>query len=126
LRAYRDGTDPKDARGWLDTGDLGALGADGRLTVFGRSGEMIVTGGEKVWPRPVEQALLQHPAVADAAVARLNAASLVLIGCRVSDLVVAEAGLLKFAYGPVGLGPVLEHAYCGLSLIGHMRCLLGN
>jgi O-succinylbenzoic acid--CoA ligase len=69
LRAYRDGTDPKDARGWLDTGDLGALGADGRLTVFGRSGEMIVTGGEKVWPTPVEQALLQHPAVADAAVA---------------------------------------------------------
>ena len=69
LRSYRDGTDPKDPRGWLDTGDFGALGADGRLTVFGRSGEMIVTGGEKVWPTPVEQALLQHPAVADVAVA---------------------------------------------------------
>ena len=69
LRAYRDGTDPKGPRGWLDTGDFGALGADGRLTVFGRSGEMIVTGGEKVWPTPVEQALLQHPAVAAVAVA---------------------------------------------------------
>ena len=69
LRAYRDGTDPKDPRGWLDTGDLGALGADGRLTVFGRSGDMIVTGGEKVWPTPVEHALLQHPEVVDVAVA---------------------------------------------------------
>jgi o-succinylbenzoate---CoA ligase len=69
LRAYRDGTDPKDADGWLDTEDLGALRPDGRLTVFGRSGDMIVTGGEKVWPTPVEQALLRHPAVADVAVA---------------------------------------------------------
>jgi len=69
LRAYRDGTDPKDAGGWLDTEDIGALGADGRLTVFGRSGDMIVTGGEKVWPAPVEQVLLQHPEVADVAVA---------------------------------------------------------
>jgi o-succinylbenzoate---CoA ligase len=69
LRTYRDGTDPKDPCGWLDTGDLGALGADGRLTVFGRSGDMIVTGGEKVWPTPVEQALLRHPGVAEVAVA---------------------------------------------------------
>jgi o-succinylbenzoate---CoA ligase len=67
LRAYRDGTDPKDADGWLETGDLGAI--DGTLTVFGRSGDMIVTGGENVWPFPVEQVLLQHPGVADVAVA---------------------------------------------------------
>lgn len=69
LRAYRDGTDPKGPEGWLDTGDLGALDADGRLTVFGRAGDMIVTGGEKVWPTPVEHVLLQHPGVADVAVA---------------------------------------------------------
>jgi o-succinylbenzoate---CoA ligase len=69
LRAYRDGTDPKGPDGWLDTGDLGALETDGRLTVFGRAGDMIVTGGEKVWPTPVEHVLLQHPEVADVAVA---------------------------------------------------------
>jgi o-succinylbenzoate---CoA ligase len=69
FRGYRDGTDPRDASGWFDTGDLGALAADGRLTVFGRSRDLIVTGGEKVWPAPVEQALLRHPAVADVAVA---------------------------------------------------------
>ena len=69
LRAYRDGTDPKGPEGWLETGDVGALEADGRLTVFGRAGDMIVTGGEKVWPTPVEHVLLQHPEVADVAVA---------------------------------------------------------
>ena len=69
LRAYRDGTDPKDAEGWLDTGDLGELGSDGRLTVFGRAGDMIVTGGEKVWPAAVEHALLEREDVVDVAVA---------------------------------------------------------
>jgi o-succinylbenzoate---CoA ligase len=68
LRAYRDGTDPKDSDGWLDTGDLGRRDADGSLTVFGRLGDMIVTGGENVWPAPVEHALLEHPGVADVAV----------------------------------------------------------
>lgn len=57
LRCYRDGTDPKDADGWLPTGDEGALDEDGRLTVFGRRGDVIVTGGEKVWPDPVERLL---------------------------------------------------------------------
>jgi O-succinylbenzoic acid--CoA ligase len=69
LRAYRDGTDPKDADGWLDTGDVGALDADGRLVVHGRRGDLIITGGENVWPDPVEVRLVAHPAVADAAVA---------------------------------------------------------
>jgi O-succinylbenzoic acid--CoA ligase len=68
LRAYRDGTDPKDADGWFATGDLGEVGADGRLTVLGRRGDLIVTGGENVWPEPVERALEAHPAVAEAGV----------------------------------------------------------
>ncbi len=74
LRAYRDGTTPVDGEGWLPTGDLGALGAGGRLTVHGRRGELIVTGGENVWPEEVEAALVRHPEVADVAVAgRLDA-----------------------------------------------------
>ena len=68
LRAYRDGTDLRDGDGWFPTGDSGSLDADGRLIVDGRIGEVIVTGGEKVWPVPVEEALKTHPAVADAAV----------------------------------------------------------
>jgi O-succinylbenzoic acid--CoA ligase len=68
LRAYRDGRDPKSADGWFPTGDVGAW-RDGRLVVHGRRGDMIVSGGENVWPEPVERDLATHPAVADVAVA---------------------------------------------------------
>ncbi len=68
LRTYRDGTDPKVAGGWLPTGDSGRLAADGTLTVFGRMAEVIVTGGEKVWPAPVERALAGHPGIDQVAV----------------------------------------------------------
>ena len=67
LRAYRDGTDPKDADGWFPTGDLGALDGS-RLQVHGRRGDLIITGGENVWPAVVERALLTHPGVAEVAV----------------------------------------------------------
>ncbi len=69
LRAYRDGTCPLDGEGWFRTGDAGDIDAAGRLRVRGRMGDMIVTGGENVWPGPVEAALRAHPAVAEAAVA---------------------------------------------------------
>jgi O-succinylbenzoic acid--CoA ligase len=68
LRCYRDGTDPKDGEGWLPTGDDGQVDGDGRLTVHGRRGDVIVTGGEKVWPDPVERLLRGVPGVAAVAV----------------------------------------------------------
>jgi O-succinylbenzoic acid--CoA ligase len=68
LRAYRDGTDPRTPDGWLPTGDEGRLDDTGRLEVFGRRGDVIVTGGEKVWPAAVEAALAAHPGVAAVAV----------------------------------------------------------
>jgi O-succinylbenzoic acid--CoA ligase len=70
LRAYRDGTDPKTPDGWLPTGDGGSVDrVDGHVRVDGRLADVIVTGGEKVWPAAVEGALRDHPAVADVAVA---------------------------------------------------------
>ncbi len=65
MRCYRDGTDPFDADGWLPTGDLGRWLDDGRLHVDGRRGDLIITGGENVWPEAVEAILATHPAVAD-------------------------------------------------------------
>jgi O-succinylbenzoic acid--CoA ligase len=64
LRAYRDGHDPKDAGGWYPTGDAGTWDPGARrVTVAGRMGDVIVTGGEKVWPTVVEARLAEHPAV---------------------------------------------------------------
>jgi o-succinylbenzoate---CoA ligase len=54
--------------GWLHTGDLGDLDERGRLTITGRKADRIVTGGENVSPVEVEEVLLSHPAVVDAAV----------------------------------------------------------
>jgi o-succinylbenzoate---CoA ligase len=68
-RAYRDGTDPRDRDGWLPTGDAGAWDAEaGLLRVFGRTDDVVVTGGENVWPAAVERVLARHPAVAEVAV----------------------------------------------------------
>jgi O-succinylbenzoic acid--CoA ligase len=54
--------------GWFRTSDLGRLDEEGYLYLLGRADETIVTGGKNVAPAEVEQALLEHPAVADAAV----------------------------------------------------------
>lgn len=57
--------------GWLSTADLGALD-QGKLTVFGRRDDMIITGGEKVAPAEVETLIQSHPMVADAAIAGIS------------------------------------------------------
>lgn len=69
LRCYRDGTDPKDADGWYRTGDVGSVDrATGKLTVAGRADDLIISGGENVWPDPVERLLQTDPRVAEVAV----------------------------------------------------------
>ena len=71
LRAYRtaDGEiAPFRADGWFPTGDLGRLDPDGRLWIDGRAGDMIITGGENVWPHRIERVLETHPSIGEAAV----------------------------------------------------------
>lgn len=54
--------------GWLWTGDLGAMDGDGFVTLHDRSKDVIISGGTNIYPREVEEALLLHPAVAEASV----------------------------------------------------------
>jgi malonyl-CoA/methylmalonyl-CoA synthetase len=54
--------------GWFRTGDIGEHDADGYLRLVGRARELIITGGLNVYPREVEDVLLEHPAVAEVAV----------------------------------------------------------
>lgn len=72
LRAYRLRSvdiDPKTADGWFATGDSGSIAPNCRVTVKGRSGDVIVTGAEKVWPEMVERVLANAPGVRDVAIA---------------------------------------------------------
>ena len=54
------------SNGWFRTGDQGTLDHDGYLTLVGRIKELINRGGEKISPREIDEALLRHPAVAEA------------------------------------------------------------
>lgn len=68
---YRDNPEANASQfrdGWFRTGDLGSVSADGYLTLDGRIKEMINRGGEKISPLEIEDVLLRHPAVSEAAV----------------------------------------------------------
>ena len=54
--------------GWLWTGDMGAMDADGYLTLKDRSKDVIISGGSNIYPREVEEVLLRHPGVREVSV----------------------------------------------------------
>ncbi|MGC4944219.1 AMP-binding protein [Kribbella sp. DT2] len=65
FKQYGDGGRRARLGGMSDSGDLGHRDPDGRFFVDGRTDDMVVTGGENVFPAEVENVLLQHPAVAE-------------------------------------------------------------
>lgn len=75
--------------GWLHTSDIGCLDAGGGLHVLDRRDDLVITGGENVYPAEVEAVLLDHPGVAEAGVAGVPDADL---GARVVAWIVCESG----------------------------------
>ncbi len=70
MRGYRNNPEANAAAfidGWFRTGDTGVLDGDGYLALIGRIKELINRGGEKISPAEIDAALLEHPAVAEAA-----------------------------------------------------------
>jgi fatty-acyl-CoA synthase len=57
-----------DAAGWMHTGDLAVLNADGTCNIVGRVKDMVIRGGENVYPREVEEFLYRHPKILDVSV----------------------------------------------------------
>jgi acyl-CoA synthetase (AMP-forming)/AMP-acid ligase II len=56
------------SQGWFKTGDIGRKSDDGYITLCGRMGDVIISGGFNIYPREIEDALLGHPGVREAAV----------------------------------------------------------
>ncbi|GAA1749850.1 AMP-binding protein [Aeromicrobium alkaliterrae] len=54
-----------DGDGWMHTGDLGTMDADGYVSITGRIKDLVIRGGENIYPREIEEFLLQHPDVID-------------------------------------------------------------
>jgi len=91
LGYYRmpDETDRTIREGWLHTGDMGRLDADGFLYIVERKKDLIIRGGFNIYPREVEEVLYAHPAVAEAAVVGAPDA---LMGEDVLAFVVTKTG----------------------------------
>jgi O-succinylbenzoic acid--CoA ligase len=96
--------------GWLFTGDIGYLDATGGLHVLDRRDDLVITGGENVYPAEIEAALLEHPEVAEAGVAGVQDTDL---GARVVAWVVKRPGAEMDV-------AALDH-FCRARLAGYKR-----
>ena len=105
-----------DPDGWLHTGDLGSMDERGYCRIAGRIKEMIIRGGENIYPREIETVLLSHHAVAEAAVVGVADrfwGEVVGAVIRPSAATPTEAELAGFCRAPArrlqGPGPLAVH-----------------
>jgi fatty-acyl-CoA synthase len=88
FHGYTDGSDKARLDGLVATGDLGVIDRHGRLRVLGRDDDMVVIGGENVYPNQVEDCLARHPRVQEVAVTSVEDP---VFGARLVAHVVGQA-----------------------------------
>jgi non-ribosomal peptide synthetase component E (peptide arylation enzyme) len=82
-----------DDEGWYHSGDLGILGADGYLRIVGRIKDMILRGGQNIFPGEIEELLARHPAIAAVAVASIPDSTLGERACAFVVLIPGQSAL---------------------------------
>lgn len=102
-----------DAEGWLHTGDLATMRPDGYLGITGRAKDMIIRGGENIYPREVEEFLYSHPKVMDVQVVGLPNArwgEVVLAWIRLkAGQTCSEKEIQNFCQGKIAYFKIPEH-----------------
>jgi fatty-acyl-CoA synthase len=102
-----------DEEGWMHTGDLGILDEDGYCSIVGRSKDMIIRGGENIYPREIEEFLFRHPKVLDVAVVGVPSALYgeeVCAWIRVREgLACTELELREFCQGQIAHYKIPRH-----------------
>lgn len=102
-----------DAEGWLHTGDLATMRPDGYLGITGRAKDMIIRGGENIYPREVEEFLYSHPKVMDVQVVGLPNArwgEVVLAWIRwKAGQTCTEKEIQNFCQGKIAYFKIPEH-----------------
>lgn len=102
-----------DAEGWLHTGDLATMRPDGYLGITGRAKDMIIRGGENIYPREVEEFLYSHPKVMDVQVVGLPNArwgEVVLAWIRLkAGQTCTEKEIQNFCQGKIAYFKIPEH-----------------
>jgi fatty-acyl-CoA synthase len=102
-----------DPEGWLHTGDLGVMREDGYIHLTGRAKDMIIRGGENVYPREVEEFLYTHPKIAEVQVVgipdeRLGEVVLAWIRLKAGESATAEE-IRKFCEGQIAYFKIPQH-----------------
>ena len=78
-----DGSSGINSDGWFPTGDLATMNKDGYINIVGRAKEMIIRGGENLYPIEIENYLLEHPGVLEVAV----------LACQIKNMMKSVAQL---------------------------------
>ncbi|MTH54808.1 AMP-binding protein [Bacillus mangrovi] len=104
-----------DSEGWLHTGDLASMDEDGYVKITGRLKDMIIRGGENIYPREIEEFLYRHPAIIDVQVIGVpdekygeKAAACI----RVSEgTLLTEAAIREFCQGRIAFYKIPEYCF---------------